>query len=130
MKHYKRVTYKSETRTEINNYFHPYYWDYYDNDNNNYYGYFYDDYVVTNYEYTKIPNTKEKYLISKRGGRITYIQNISNVLQIDMMSIYPKEVLRQKKIDKILGEDNIDTPNTIENILNSQWIQVQKDSEV
>ena len=37
--------------------------------------------------------------------------------KINMDSIYPKEVKRQKRIDKILGEENDDSPITLGDIL-------------
>jgi hypothetical protein len=40
-------------------------------------------------------------------------------MMIDMMSIYSKEMIRQKKIDHILGDEPESLPNTIENILKS-----------
>jgi hypothetical protein len=45
------------------------------------------------------------------------------------MSIYSKEMLRQKKIDMILG-DIQDLSNTIENILHLKGFRVPKDSDV
>lgn len=58
----------------------------------------------------KWSNKKPRYIIHKMSqSPITH-----NV--VDMMSIYSKETLRQKKIDIILSSDE-DMSNTIENIL-------------
>jgi hypothetical protein len=86
-----------------------YYWDYEDDD------YYYDqcddcgnyhcDGYCANYEYLPDelqPETKE--YISKRGFRVT-IDRYSVGRLIDMTTIYPKEVLRQKKIEAIFGGD-------------------------
>ena len=98
MKHYKRVTYKFETRNELHNHYINYWWDwdYYD-DVNYFRSYDGDDGVE--YEYLD-------------GG--TYYSK-----QIDMMSIYSKEMLRHKKIDMIL-DDIQDLSNTIQNIIKSK----------
>ena len=135
MKHYNRGSNKWETRNELNNellYLYLYYWDYYDDvDDFRYYeeswgvGYKYiqDD----NFNTPKWPDGEK---VLQKRGLIRYKSNIGrDILQIDMMSIYSKEMLRQKKIDMILG-DIQDLSNTIENILHLKGIRVPKDSDV
>ena len=108
MKNYNRGTFKFETRNELNNEIYPYYWwDYYDDVNDFRY---YEDPIGVQYEY-----------IDSDAQEISYIRR--GLVQIDMMSIYSKEMLRQKKIDMIL-EDIKDLSNTIENLLLSKGIQV------
>jgi hypothetical protein len=87
-----------------------YYWSYWDDD--------YDDYSYCencgNYfcrdydhciEYSYLPDELQPKTIthiSKRGTRVTQHTHSSGKL-IDMTSIYSKEVLRQKRINHILG---------------------------
>ena len=118
MKHYNRGTYKFETRNELNNEIYPYYWwDYYDDVNDFRY---YEDPIGVHYEYLDDTEIETTYI---RIGRIRhrYVRN-KGLVQIDMMSIYSKEMLRQKKIDMIL-DDIKDLSNTIENLLLSKGIQ-------
>ena len=74
-----------------------YYW--YDGDYDNY-----DYYEDIDYEYSE---TVYDELIFKRGIRVS-IDTFSKGSYIDMMSIYPKSVLRQKKIDYLLGNEKWD----------------------
>ena len=82
--------------------------DYFDHDYGQYYTYDYSEPVYREY-------------FSKRGKWSKDRQLFGNY--IDMMSIYSKEMLRQKKIDMIL-DDIKDLSNTIENLLLSKGIQV------
>ncbi len=76
-----------------------YYW--YDGD----YDYYdYDYFEDVDYEYSE---TIYDELISKRGTRVT-MDTFSKGSYIDMMSIYPKQISRQKKIDYLLGVDKWD----------------------
>ncbi len=96
-----------------------YYWDYDDWDC------YHDDYcdcyscIPVDYEY--LPDEmqpKSPTYISKRGIRVTqHTYDVGRL--IDMTSIYSKEVLRQKRINHILGIEPIDhTPTTLGDILN------------
>ena len=91
-----------------------------------YYGYCFDDdddYYPYNYNYDHITYD---YVIDYYEDNITYLQRYgwrhslrtmnTKPLMIDMMSIYSKEMMRQKKIEEILGENSESLPNTIENI--------------
>lgn len=110
MKHYNRRTQKYETRNELNNELYPYWW--YDDINEfTYYG----DPSGVHYEYLNIDYVEISHI--RKGLRN------KRTLQIDMMSIYSKEMLRQKKIDMILG-DIQDLTNTIQNILLSKGIHL------
>lgn len=118
MKHYNRRTHKYETRNELDNELYPYWWDYYDDVNDFRY---YEDPWGVHYEYLNVDNEEISY--TKRGLiRHRHIRN-KGILQIDMMSIYSKEMLRQKKIEIILG-DIQDLTNTIQNILLSKGIHL------
>jgi hypothetical protein len=94
---------------EYNDYF--YYW--YDGEED--YNFYDDDLYI--YEYTDVIPYDE--YVSKRGIRV----NI-NVYQrgrfIDMDTIYPKEVLRQRKIDYLLGNEKYEIQHkpTILDIIN------------
>ena len=99
--------------------YHPWYWwdddwDYWEPSTR--------DIDIGDYEYVNsdIPGPPErKYYTRNYIGRFrkipTKISYNSAHLLINLDSVYSKEVLRQKKIDKILGED-VDIPNTIENL--------------
>lgn len=76
-------------------------WFYYWYDGEDYYDYYYD---YQDYEYT---NTIYQDYVSKRGIRVT-LESLNMGSYIDMMSIYSPQVLRQKKIDYLLGIDNWD----------------------
>lgn len=118
MKKYNRGIFKLETRNELNNEIYPYYWwDYYDDDN-----YLrYENPIGVHYEYLDDTEIETTYI---RIGKIRYryVRN-KGLVQIDMMSIYSKEMLREKRIDMILN-DIQDLSNTIENLLLSKGIQV------
>lgn len=118
MKNYNRGIFKLETRNELNNEVYPYYWwDYYDDDN-----YLrYENPIGVHYEYLDDTEIETTYI---RIGKIRYryVRN-KGLVQIDMMSIYSKEMLREKRIDMILN-DIQDLSNTIENLLLSKGIQV------
>ena len=60
----------------------------------------YDYYEDIDYEYSD--DVYDEYL-SKRGPRVTIGKSLRGKY-VDMMSIYPKSVLRQIKIDYILGD--------------------------
>ena len=112
MKNYNRGTFKFETRNELNNEIYPYYWwDYYDD----------EDPIGVQYEYID-SDAQEISYIRRSLIRRRCVRN-KGLVQIDMMSIYSKEMLRQKKIDMIL-DDIKDLSNTIENLLLSKGIQV------
>lgn len=107
MRHFNRVTHKYETRKELNNELYSYYsyWDYYDDGIGDFR---YDDLYGVHYEYL---NGSDQEISYNRGffraGRavISYRYIRSNAsLKIDMMSIYSKEMIRQKKVDMILGD--------------------------
>ena len=118
MKNYNRGIFKLETRNELNNEVYPYYWwDYYDDDN-----YLrYENPIGVHYEYLDDTEIETTYI---RIGKIRYryVRN-KGLVQIDMMSIYSKEMLREKRIDMILN-DIQDLSNTIESLLLSNGIQV------
>lgn len=120
MKHYKRGTFRLETRNELNNEAYPYYyfWDYYDDVNEFRY---YEDPIGVHYEYLN-DNDEEVFYIRRGSIRHQHIRSKA-LLKIDMMSIYSKEMLRQKKIDMIL-EDIEDLSNTIQNILHQKGILI------
>jgi hypothetical protein len=95
-----------------------------------FYEYWYDDSeedyctcgYCTGYEYYDYVEFSNRHIIHyqhKNRGR--YSLRIMDVtpMMIDMMSIYSKEMIRQKKIDHILGDESESLPNTIENILKS-----------
>ncbi len=103
--------------------YHPYYWwdddwDYFDVIGRD---------LAIDYEYVNIDKptqprfqaqlAKSPYRLKCYGMRFRAVPITSqnSGLLINLDSVYSKEVLRQKKIDKILGDD-IDIPNTIENI--------------
>jgi len=93
------------------------YWD--DDDWNIPYPYHEEDYPE--YEYIKEENKDEDILLI-RGRRYKSHQfphlyrPYDNPLRIDMESIYPPSVRRDKKIDEILNGTCVDFSNTIENI--------------
>lgn len=111
------------TKSELIDY--DYYWSYwdYDDDDYSYCGncgnYFCRDYDHC-IEYTYLPDElqpKSIDYVSKRV-RITY-HSISPGRMIDMNSIYSKEVLRQKRINHILGIESMEhTKTTLADILN------------
>lgn len=92
------------------------YW-YWDDDDDYDYGYgYYDDPIGVVYEYLNNDGEECDYdIVFQRVRNVTHrpisIRRISQHrkygLRIDMDSIYSKEMLRQKKIDKILGEEVI-----------------------
>jgi len=105
------------TKAELDDY--NYYWYWYDDEDWDYHDHYCDCYAcVPNYEY--LPDElqpKPIDYISKRS-RITY-HSISPGKIIDMTSIYSKEVLRQKRINHILGIESMEhTPTTLGDILN------------
>jgi len=74
-------------------------WDYDDHD------YYCDCYLCMTVDYEYLPDEqqpKDQDYISKRGIRVTS-QTYSHGKLIDMKTIYSKEVLRQKKLEAILG---------------------------
>jgi hypothetical protein len=108
------------TKAELIDYDH--YWSYWDDDYDwNYHDGYCDCYscVPINFEY--LPDElqpKSITHISKRGSRITE-HTWSPGKMIDMTSIYSKEVLRQKRINHILGIESMEhTPTTLADILN------------
>lgn len=98
-----------------------YWWDYDDYDDD--YGYnYYEEYDL--YEYVKEDKEEESVLINRRRYyrspfNSRYVSPFNNNgLKIDMNSIYPPSVLREKKIDMILNRESCqDFSNTIENII-------------
>lgn len=81
---------------EYSDYF--YYW----YDGEDYFDYYYgDDYI---YEY--LDEVYDEY-VYKRGTRVS-IGKYLRGSYIDMLSIYPKQLSRQKKIDYLLGLDKWD----------------------
>lgn len=118
MKHYNRGIHKYDTLNELNNELYTNWWDYYDDVNEFRY---YEDPIGVHYEYLN-DNDKEISYIKRGLIRHKHIRSKA-LLQIDMMSIYSKEMLRQKKIDMIL-EDIEDLSNTIQNILLSKRIHL------
>ena len=108
------------TKAEFIDY--DYYWSYWDDDYSycsncgNYFCRDYDHCI----EYTYLPDElqpKSIDYVSKRV-RITY-HSISPGRMIDMNSIYSKEVLRQKRINHILGIESMEhTKTTLADILN------------
>ena len=106
------------TKSELIDYDH--YWSYWDDDWDYHDGYC-DCYscVPINFEY--LPDElqpKTVTHISKRGIRVTQHTHSPGKL-IDMTSIYSKEILRQKRINHILGIESMEhTPTTLADILN------------
>lgn len=87
------------TKAELIDYDHYWsYWDDYDDD-------YHDCYMFMIVDYEYLPEKfqpKTVTHISKRGIRVTQHTHSSGKM-IDMNSIYSKEVLRQKRINHILG---------------------------
>ena len=96
-----------------------YYWDY--DDDWNYHDSYCDCYSCMPVDYEYLPEElqpKQVTHISKRGIRITE-HTWSPGKLIDMNSIYSKEILRQKRINHILGIESMEhTKTTLEDILN------------
>ncbi len=97
-------------------------WCYWDDDDDYYYHDYYCDCALCSPNYDYLPDEfqpKSVYYSSKRGSRITYT-NYQHGMFIDMNSIYSKEVRRQKKINYLLGIEEIyQKPlNTLEDFLN------------
>ena len=117
MQRYNRGSHKLETQTEIQNDQWGYWWDYYDD-----YSYsYYEEPWSIHYEYVK--NLNEETIFQRRGLITSQYKRPPSGVMIDMESIYSKEMLRQRKIDKILGEIK-DLSNTIENILQERGIKL------
>jgi hypothetical protein len=97
-----------------------YYWDW-DDDWDDFHDDYCDCYSCMPIDYEYLPDELQPKTIthiSKRGIRITE-QTWSPGKLIDMTSIYSKEVLRQKRINHILGIESMDhTPTTLGDILN------------
>jgi hypothetical protein len=95
------------TKAELDD--HNYYWYWYDDEDWDYHDHYCDCYAcVPNYEY--LPDElqpKTVTHISKRGIRVTQ-HTYSPGKLIDMTSIYSKEMLRQKRINHILGIESIE----------------------
>lgn len=83
---------EKDNHEEYDNYFHWWYDGDYDN---------YDYYEDIDYEY--LDDVYDDY-VSKRGIRVS-LHTILRGKYIDMMSIYSKQISRQKKIDYLLGTD-------------------------
>jgi hypothetical protein len=99
-----------------------YYWGYwYDDDWDDYHDCYCDCYSCMPVDYEYLPDElqpKTVTHISKRGIRVTE-HTWSPGKMIDMTSIYSKEVLRQKRINHILGIEPIEhSRTTLEDILN------------
>ena len=98
-----------------------YYWDYDDWDCYHYHDDYCDCYSCIPVDYEYLPDEmqpKSPTYISKRGIRVTqHTYDVGRL--IDMNSIYSKEILRQKRINHILGIESIEhTPTTLGDILN------------
>lgn len=95
-----------------------YYWDYDDWD---YHDSYCDCYSCMPVDYEYLPDElqpKQIVHISKRGFRVTK-HIFSTGKLIDMNSVYSKEILRQKRINHILGIESMEhTPTTLGDILN------------
>lgn len=106
------------TKSELSE---SYYWGYWCDDDFDYHHEYCDCYQCVPVDYDYLPEQfqpKSVEHISKRGFRVT-----THVYQpgrlIDMTSIYSKEVLRQKRIDHILGIESIEHSRpTFADILN------------
>jgi hypothetical protein len=75
---------------------------------NNYDYYWYDDdFYDSNYDYQNYDYLEEVYdnYISKKGIKVSIYTSLRGGY-IDIMSVYSKQVLRQIKIDQLLGLDN------------------------
>lgn len=93
--------------------YHPWYWwdddwDYWEPSTR--------DLDIGDYEYVNAEKIRNPYIGRMFRTIPTKMYYNSGHLLINLDSVYSKEVLRQKKIDKILGED-VDVPNTIENLV-------------
>ncbi len=107
-----------------------YYWSYWDDDDDYYYTSYCDNcgsYFCTDYDhcidYKYLPEELQPKSIDyiSKNFRITY-HTLSPGKMIDMDSIYSKEVLRQKRINHILGIEKMNTysKTTIKDILESR----------
>jgi hypothetical protein len=107
------------TKAELIDYDH--YWSYWDDDWDDYHDCYCDCYLCMPVDYEYLPDElqpKAVTHISKRGIRVTE-HTYSPGKLIDMTSIYSKEVLRQKRINHILGIEPIEhSRTTLEDILN------------
>ncbi len=113
-----------------------YYWGYWDDDYDDYYDYNYcdncgeyycDDYShCQNYEYEEDDVNKVVY-ISRSFGRWHVMDTPRYGRFIDMSTIYSKEVLRQKKINYLLGIEKyeIQTKPTIEDFYNDKILGIK-----
>jgi hypothetical protein len=75
---------------------------------NNYFYYWYDgDFYDSNYDYQNYDYLEEVYdnYISKKGIKVSIYTSLRG-RYIDIMSVYSKQVLRQIKIDQLLGLEN------------------------
>jgi hypothetical protein len=101
------------TKEEIGDY--DYYWHWYDDDDD------WDSYDFTPVDYEYLPEQfqpKPVEHISKRGIRVT-THSYQEGRLIDMNSIYSKEVIRQKRINHILGIESMEHSRpTFADILN------------
>lgn len=99
-------------------YYWMYYWDY---DWDDYHDDYCDCYACMPVDYDYLPDElqpKTVTHISKRGIRVTQHTHSPGKL-IDMTSIYSKEVLRQKRINHILGIESMEhSRSTLGDILN------------
>jgi len=78
---------------------------------NNYWNYYYEDYYYPDYDdgdgcwdYIPIESSDDSILIHSYGiGRRTINKSPNIGRMIDMNTIYPKHIMREKKINQILG---------------------------
>ena len=107
------------TKAELIDYDH--YLSYWDDDWDDYHDCYCDCYLCMPVDYEYLPDElqpKTVTHISKRGIRVTE-HTYSPGKLIDMTSIYSKEVLRQKRINHILGIEPIEhSRTTLGDILN------------
>ena len=106
------------TKAELDDY--NYYWDYWWDDDV-YHDDYCDCYACMPIDYEYLPDEiqpKTVTHISKRGTRVTQHTHSPGKL-IDMTSIYSKEILRQKRINHILGIESMEHSRpTLGDILN------------
>jgi len=116
------------TKAELGSDYYWGYWDWDDDDDDYYYWncdcgrYHCNGYECVGYEY--LPEEfQPKYVeyVSKRGIRVTK-HTYSTGRLIDLNSVYPKDVLRQKRINHILGVEKMIgySKTTIGDILESR----------
>ena len=104
-------------KTEMENYY-----DYIESIYNDYYFYdscdYYCDCDACMPTYTYLPVNKSNLIYRVGGKRMYFVDEPVIGKMIDMKSFYPKEVVRQLRIDYLLGVENEFTKPTIGDLFN------------